>query len=110
MTDNELHVGEEVEFLDSNEGGKVVKIDIDRKMATIAIEEGFEVEMPIGKCVPLTHHCGADAYIRPVYRPSQPTPKIEEKPAKPTADEIQRKKNEQHFQESLAALKERFGK
>lgn len=51
MQIEDIHIGDEVRFLDSVGGGKVNRIDVKRKMVYVEDEDGFELPTPLSQVV-----------------------------------------------------------
>lgn len=49
----DIHIGDEVRFLDSVGGGKVSRIDAKSKLVYVEDEDGFELPTPLSQIVPI---------------------------------------------------------
>ncbi len=54
MQPEDIHIGDEIRFLDSVGGGIVRKIDEKRKLVFVEDHDGFEIPTPLAQIVPIT--------------------------------------------------------
>ena len=71
MQTEDIHIGDEVRFLDSVGGGKVSRMDAKRKMVYVEDADGFELPTPLAQIVvvaPAEHTHIADTMATPTPR------------------------------------------
>ena len=77
MQIEDIHIGDEVRFLDSVGGGKVSRMDAKRKMVYVEDADGFELPTPLAQIVlvaPAEHTHIADTMATPTPRDLKPQP------------------------------------